>query len=88
MYQNSFNGKIIKLAIELDIIISNYSLKIILIFIVKIDKIQYLMVYQIKYVIIINKYKDAFLNLKTESSHAVELEKLRLPDSHALHQLK
>jgi len=45
--QNSFNGKIIKLAIELDIIISNNSLKIILIFIVKIDKIQYLMVYQI-----------------------------------------
>ncbi len=42
-----FNGKIIKLAIELDIIISNNSLKIILIFIVKIDKIQYLMVYQI-----------------------------------------
>jgi len=47
VYQNSFNGKIIKLAIELDIIISNNSLKIILIFIVKIDKIQYLMVYQI-----------------------------------------
>ncbi len=47
MYQYSFNGKIIKLAIELDIIISNNSLKIILIFIVKIDKIQYLMVYQI-----------------------------------------
>ena len=46
------------------------------------------MVYQIKYVIIINKYKDAFLNLKTESSHAVELEKHPLPDSHALHQLK
>ena len=46
------------------------------------------MVYQIKYVIIINKYKDAFLNLKTESSHAVELEKLPLSDSHAFHQLK
>lgn len=34
------NGKLIKLALELDNIISNNSLKIILIFIVKIDKIQ------------------------------------------------